>query len=67
MGGDGSCPKCGRLVDNSDIHGRVTSKNLDLKALAHEGGTEEKVPWHFKLLVGMLVVYLTWRIVQLFS
>ena len=26
---------------------------------------EEKAPWHFKLLVAAVVVYLTWRAVQL--
>lgn len=67
MKDDGSCPNCGAPIDSVDVHGRVTSKNLDLKALAREDGVDEKVPWHFKLLVGMLVVYLSWRIVQLFS
>lgn len=54
---DGTCPNCGRSV------APVTAKNLDLKQLA---GSEEKVPWHFKLLVTLLVLYLGWRFVDLF-
>ena len=27
----------------------------------------EKAPWHFKLLVAAVVVYLVWRAVQLFT
>lgn len=64
---DGSCPKCGKTVDDADVHGRITTKNLDLKALARDGDTDEKVPWHFKLLVGLLIAYLSWRFIQLFA
>jgi hypothetical protein len=46
------------------INGTVTADTLDLKKLAGVDG--EKVPWHFKLLVGLLCLYLGWRIVQLF-
>jgi hypothetical protein len=27
----------------------------------------EKSPWHFKLMVGMVVLYLGWRVIQLFA
>jgi hypothetical protein len=68
---DGSCPQCGRVVQIASIHGSVTAKNLDLRKLARSGtdANEEdvRVPWHFKLLVGALVIYLSWRVVQLFS
>ena len=71
LNADGSCPQCGREVPVATIHGRVTAKNLDLKKLARSGigGSDDEVsvPWHFKLLVGALVVYLSWRVVQLFS
>ena len=63
----GDCPSCGTRAISADIHGRVTSKNLDLRALAASGEPgSEKVPWHFKLLVVCLVIYLGWRIVSLF-
>ena len=65
---EGKCPKCGHTVQIPDAHGRVTAKNLDLKALARGDGEEgdEKAPWHFKLLLGALVLYLSWRVVDLF-
>lgn len=62
---DGTCPQCGGLIDAHTVDGRITVDTLDLKKLA--GKDAEKVPWHFKLLVFLLGVYLTWRIVELFS
>ncbi len=63
---DGTCPTCGR---NLEAPGRVvTADNLDLKKLAAgDDGDEEKAPWHFKLLVVLLVIYLTWRFIQLLT
>jgi hypothetical protein len=46
------------------VSGRVTADELDLKKLAGLDG--EKTPWHFKLLVTLLCLYLGWRIVSLF-
>ena len=31
-----------------------------------EDAADESTPWHFKLLVVALVVYLGWRLVELF-
>ncbi len=70
MNADGSCPQCGRAVQVASIHGKVTTKNLDLKKMARsgvDGDDDVSVPWHFKLLVSALVIYLSWRVVQLFS
>ena len=69
MTDDGKCPTCGRVAQLPDAHGKITAKNLDLKKLARgESGDDEdtSVPWHFKLLVGALVLYLSWRVVDLF-
>ncbi|MEY2740441.1 MAG: hypothetical protein ACO26C_05570 [Ilumatobacteraceae bacterium] len=50
---DGACPECGTVA-------------LDLRALARAGEPgSERVPWHFTLLVVLLVAYLGWRIVDL--
>ena len=49
-----------------DAHGRITAKNLDLKALAAQGDEDVSAPWHFKLLVGLLCAYFAWRIIDLF-
>ncbi len=64
---DGTCPQCGKLVSQTSINGRVTAKNIDLKMLARSGEAQEdaSIPWHFKLLVGLLVIYLSWRVIQL--
>lgn len=62
MNANGTCPSCGRAAAASDP---VSGRTLDLKALA--GGDEEdlRAPWHFRLMVGTLVAYLGWRIVDL--
>lgn len=67
---DGTCPSCGRSLEQSSTattgRRRVTAENLDLRALAAEGGDDVKAPWHFKLLVAGVTLYLGWRIVDLF-
>jgi len=65
MNDNGTCPQCGGEVQSNSVSGRVTAENLDLRQLAgKESG--EKAPWHFKLLVGLLCLYLGWRVIQLF-
>ena len=67
-GEDGACPACGRPVQIADIHGRVTVQSLDLRPLARgDEEVQEKLPWHFKRLMTGLIVYLGWRVVQLFT
>jgi hypothetical protein len=51
---DGSCPSCGEQV------GEVEKKPAGVVA-------DESTPWHFKMLVVMLVIYLGWRFVQLLT
>lgn len=50
--GDGTCPVCGRPVG-------------EVERRAAEAVAEGSTPWHFKLLIAALVVYLGWRLVQL--
>lgn len=45
---DGTCPTCGRQVG-------------DIEQRGDEAVADEKTPWHFKLLVVALVLYLGWR------
>jgi hypothetical protein len=47
----------------------ITAKNLNLRQLAAGEDDEDtaKAPWHFKLLMVLLALYLTWRIIQLFT
>jgi hypothetical protein len=62
MRADGTCPSCGRTLEAPQP---ITAKNVNLKALAGNG-EEVKAPWHFKLLMVMLGLYLGWRVVVLF-
>jgi hypothetical protein len=49
------------------INGQLTAKTLNLKKLAQSSADEDvSVPWHFKLLVGALIMYLSWRVIDLF-
>lgn len=50
---DGTCPACGRRV--GEVEQRAVREAI-----------EEPAPWHFKLLVVMLVLYLGWRFVDFF-
>jgi hypothetical protein len=66
MNEGGSCPTCGRVVE-TPTRQPITAKNIDLRKLAAgEDGEEPKTPWHFKVLMVLLALYLGWRIVQLF-
>ena len=70
MNADGTCPTCGRTLDAPKTPERITARNLDLKKLAAgEDGTDDadsKAPWHFKLLIVLMILYFIWRIVDLF-
>lgn len=64
---EGRCPACGAEVSHTTVSGRVSPGNLDLKKLASsDGETVEPAPWHFKLLIALLVAYLGWRVLDLF-
>ncbi|HLM65239.1 MAG TPA: hypothetical protein VK306_13145 [Acidimicrobiales bacterium] len=54
---DGSCPTCGRVVADA---GKLAAD----RAKAADGEVDEKTPWHFKLLIAVVVLYLGWRLVQ---
>jgi len=69
MNTDGTCPTCGRVVEAPKQASTITAKNLDLKQLAAGGdgsADDMRAPWHFKLLMVLLVAYLGWRVVDLF-
>ncbi len=70
MSADGTCPGCGRVLEAPTPPPPVTAKTLDLKKLAAgddpDSDDDAGAPWHFKLLMVMLVLYLTWRVVYLF-
>ena len=56
MNDDGTCPQCGTPIED---HGRAPERSPEGAA------DDESTPWHFKLLVVTLVIYLGWRFFQL--
>jgi hypothetical protein len=72
----GDCPTCGRHVadpgpsssgtDPASLTPTVVDpRTVDVRALA--GEEDAKAPWHFKLLIAALVIYLGWRIIQMIT
>jgi hypothetical protein len=51
---EGRCPTCGRDLEAPERSVR-------------DPAVEEKAPWHFKLMVVALVVYLVWRFYGMFT
>ena len=77
MKADGSCPTCGRVLTvgttppdaaetsaPSSPVGRSLSIH-DVRQMANPDSENTKAPWHFKLMVGALAVYLGYRAWQL--
>lgn len=67
---DGSCPTCGRMVEPGNAHvavdaaDRPATPDPDAPRLDEDGNPiddDYKAPWHFKLAVGAIVVYLGYR------
>jgi len=54
---DGTCPRCGGEVERGLIPGMTRPADEPSPA----------VPWHFKLLLLALAVYLGWRFLELGS
>ncbi len=58
---DGSCPTCGQVLELRRpvaAPGPVTSAETD------DGVAPPKAPWHFKVMLLALALYLAWRGVQ---
>jgi hypothetical protein len=61
----GACPTCGRTL----APGAITTKarRADEVTGVEPEADEYKAPWHFKLMVALAAIYLTWRFIQLIS
>ena len=53
---DGTCPDCGRTVGEEGVRPVAAATAPEPDA--------PPAPWHFKLLVVAVVVYLGWRLVE---
>jgi RNA polymerase subunit RPABC4/transcription elongation factor Spt4 len=64
---DGTCPSCGRTIEptRSDLFQEVAVRDPDTE-IADAVDDEDRVraPWHFWLMIGAVVAYLGWRLVQ---
>ena len=70
MHADGTCPTCGRTLEAPEPSAASVGENAaaadGTRVTLRELAGEKKAPWHFKLLMVLLALYLTWRIVDLF-
>ena len=65
---DGSCPTCGRPVGEVEQRTeQVVAEPVVAEPVGEQLVADEATPWHFKLLIGAVVVYLTWRAIQMIS
>lgn len=62
---DGTCPSCGQLVDAGRAHPPPRGRSR-ATTTAPEGAPDEAppVPWHLKLLLVALAIYLGYRLFQ---
>lgn len=68
---DGRCPVCSNPIDvvgksltEDASRAAATGHAPTLSELSKMSG--EKAPWHFKLLMAMLIAYLGWRLIAPF-
>ncbi len=57
---DGTCPTCGRTVDQGAVGAVAATK----AAKAEDDEKLPPIPWHLKLLALAIVVYLSFRLYQ---
>lgn len=66
----GECPTCRRPLETPTVERELTTaKNLDLKKLAagpDADPNDEGAPWHFKVLMVLMILYFAWRMYSLF-
>lgn len=65
MAPDGSCPSCGRVLEQPKV--QAVARGGERPSLRELAGEDAKAPWHFKLLMVALAVYLAWRLLDLFG
>ena len=66
---DGTCPSCGRVVDPGSARAATpTTATPTIGTASTETSTgddqPEPLPWHFKLLLVALAIYLAYRTLQ---
>ena len=59
----GACPDCKTVLATKGAL-RMEARSLGLPAPGEQEGQEQKTPWHFKVMLVALAVYLGWRGVE---
>jgi hypothetical protein len=54
---DGTCPTCGRAVDQGEVAAKSPASATTEEALP-------PIPWHLKLLAVAIAIYLSYRLYQ---
>jgi hypothetical protein len=60
---EGACPECKKVLATKGAL-RMEARSLGVAAPGETEGEVPKTPWHFKVMIIGLVIYLAWRGVQ---
>jgi hypothetical protein len=61
---DGSCPTCGQVLELRKPQSAPVATVEPAADAAEDPDARPKAPWHFKLMLVALAVYLAWRGLQ---
>ncbi len=61
---NGACPQCNTVLATRGAL-RMEARSLGIPAQGETEGEAPKAPWHFKVAVVCVAIYLGWRVVQL--
>lgn len=59
------CPECDRFYNPNTLTDVGDCPDGHHVADPAEGEAPPKVPWHFKLMLAFVIIYLGWRFIQL--
>ncbi len=59
----GACPTCDKVLATKGAL-RMEARSLGVPGPGENEGEAPKAPWHFKLMIGCLALYLGWRVIQ---
>jgi hypothetical protein len=63
MKASGACPTCDKLLATKGAL-RMEARSLGVPGPGETEGEAPKAPWHFKVMIGCLALYLGWRVIQ---
>jgi hypothetical protein len=63
MKASGACPTCDKVLATKGAL-RMEARSLGVPGPGETEGEAPKAPWHFKVMIGCLALYLGWRVIQ---